>query len=480
MKKKKKLALFRANIGVFIVIMLAILFLVNFISYRNNKRFDVTSVGRFSLSDQTGKILNLVDQDLQMLLFDKASAERLKARDLLEEYRDLSSKVTYRLADPDQEPGLAKEYGITKYGSLVLEMGGKQELVEDAITEEQITNAILKLTSKETKVIYFLEGHGERPIDEEGKETYTAIKYAVMSQNYIARKLLLLREAAVPQDCAVLVVAGPKKELLPEEEAALKSYLEGGGKALFLLDPHPGIGLKTFLGQWGIEVDDRVIIDQYSRMSGGDYFMPVITSYTDHPITRGFTVASFFPVARPVRAGDEVPEGVTIQPLALTSQGSWAETKLTGSEFEFNEGDDLPGPVSLAVVADIKPKTSENEKVENEEGAVEASSVKEVSKTAKDKEASGVKEGRLVVVGDSDFANNTYLNVAGNQDFFLNIVSWLAEEEELISIRPKTDEPRTISLTESQMNRVFSFSVLLFPILALASGIMVWRRRRSR
>ncbi len=460
----RRLSVLRVNIFILVVIILGITVGINFLSSRHHKRFDFTATGKNTLADATVKVLGSLKSPLKMILFDKVgTGEQIQGKTLLELFRYNSPLVSFELIDPDQNASLAAQYEIHRYGTLVLEMGKpgvkdfKRQSLEGAVNEEAVTNAIIKLTRQGMKTIYFLEGHGEKDIDVESKESFSLLRREVEKQNYVARKLVLLRETQVPQDCSVLVVAGPKNPLLPEEEKLIDEYLDKGGKTLFMLDPPPAVGMKEFMAKYGVEVGDNMIIDKMSRLFGGDNFTPVITAYNpSHRITRDFAVASFFPMARSVTPLASAPTGAKVESLATTCPNSWATARIQGTDYNYKEGEDKPGPISVVVVAEI---------------------IKPVADAAHDK--AGKVFGRLVVFGNSNFVNNTYLNTqSGNRDLLLNAISWLADEEGLISIRPKSDQPRTISLTADQMRYIFYFSVILLPVLALTAGISVWLRRR--
>ncbi len=466
--KKSRLTSLRANIAVLVIIILGVMALINYLSYKHNKRFDTTAMGKYSLSEQTIKLIKSLPDELQIIMFDKpGTTERIQAEKLLPEYEYHSDKVSVQYIDPDQKPVIATEYGIQQYGTIVMEFNGRKQHVEK-ITEEAFTNTIIKLTKGASKKIYFLTGHGEADIEEETKMGYSLFGQALAGQNYETQKLLLMQEAKVPDDCTLLVVAGPKKDLMKEEKLAIENYITYGGKAFFLLDPVIGdtkaIMWDEFLARWGITVGNDIIIDTMSQLFGGDYFVPVISNYGNHPITRDFKPASFFPLSRSVSPREDVPDNIAIYTLASTGhKNSWAETRL-GGPYEYTEGEDKLGPVSVAIAAEIKP---ENKSVGNE------------AAEAKEETDDATPEGRLVVFGDSDFANNGNLYFSGNRDLILNVISWLAEEEDLISIRPKSDIPRTISLTGRQMQVVFYLSVLLLPALGLLMGLNVWYRRRK-
>ncbi len=446
---KQRLKIIRANIIGMVVIALGIVVLLNFLSARHYKRFDLTNQGEHTLAEQTIKLLKSLDSPLKVIVFDKLGGQTwVKAEKLLTTYKYYSDKIETSFIDPDKKPALAEQYGVQRYGTLFFEHNKRQEQTAK-ISEEAFTNIILKLTRVEQKKVYFLSGHGENDLTAETKTGYSLLKEAISKQNYGVETLPLMRKARLPDDCTVLIVSGPEKDLFPEESKAIEKYLQNGGKALFLLDPPPGVGLNDLLSQWGVKVGNDMVIDKLSRLFGGDYFMPVITSYSPHPITHDFKLASFFPVTRSVSPQKTALEGVIVESLARTSQESWAETDYKAQDYEYNPGKDMAGPVSVAVAVEIPPKG---------------------------KEKPG---GRLVVLGDADFANNTYLNLSGNRDLFLNILNWLSGEEALISLRPKDEAPRTINLTQSQMEGVFGLTVVVIPLLFLGIGLLVWFRRRK-
>lgn len=460
--KKSRLASLRANIAGLIIIVLGIVVLLNYLSYKHNKRFDTTAIGKYSLSDQTIKLLTSLPGELQIIMFGKlGTPERIQAEELLTEYEYHSGQVRVQYIDPDQKPVVTAKYEIQRYNTIVVEFNDRRQHVEK-ITEEALTNTIIKLIKGTSKKIYFLTGHGEAGVTENTKAGYSLLGQALAGQNYETKILLLMQEAKLPDDCALLIVAGPKTDLMKEEKQAIENYLAAGGRAFFLLDPvigdTKGVMWGDFLAKWGITAGNDIIIDTVSQLFGGDYFIPVINTYGNHPITAGFKPATFFPLSRSISVADNAPDNITLYTLASTSRkNSWAETEL-GGPYEYTAGKDKLGPVGVGLAAEIKPGNNTEETEETQKAPP---------------------EGRLVVFGDSDFANNTYLNLSGNRDLFLNVVSWLVEEEDLISIRPKSDIPHTISLTGKQMQVVFYLSVLLLPALGLLIGLGVWYQRRK-
>jgi ABC-type uncharacterized transport system involved in gliding motility auxiliary subunit len=260
----------------------------------------------------------------------------------------------------------------------------------------------------------------------------------------------LATSSEVPGDCAVLLIAGPKQPLLAPESALLAKYLDGGGKAMLLLDPETDPQLGDLLKAWNIILGDNTVIDASAagQMIGGGPYAPLVLSYGSHPITRDFTrTMTIYPLARTVKPGEASGSGVTPTTLLTTSEASWGETELKpGTTPELDEGKDEKGPLSIGVTA---------------------------SKTIGEN-----KEARLIVIGDSDFASNRVLGFQRNRDIFLNSINWLAQDEELISIRPKSSTNRRVDLSASQQNLFFWLMVVLMPLLVIGAGVWVYYKRR--
>ena len=465
----KRSTRYGSNLIVLAIIVLSISVLVQALATRHNLRWDLTENQRFSLSQQSRKILKNLKKNTEIIAFYRDTEEgKQSLKDLLEEYANSSSRFKYRFVDPDRSPNLAKEYKVTAYGTLVLESGGKREKVEIG-TEQFITNGLIKVTRDAEKTVYVVTGHGEKQITSPDKNGFSAAKQAIEDQNYKVKELVLLREKQVPQDASAVVIPGPTQDFFPQEISELTDYVNRGGKLLVMVEPMTETPrLNQFLEDDGIQVGNNEIIDRLSRVFGADYTMPVVTQYARHPITENFGVATFFPSTRSVTPVKKPKTGVQVQPLALTGPNSWAETdlnRLRQGSAEFNEGKDMAGPVSIAAVSSIEPKEPENPK------GLLFSGKTEPRKAGK---------ARLVVFGDSDFAGNTALGIPGNRDLFLNALSWLAEEEELIAIRPKdqSNSPLLLSATEGRL--AFWFPIVILPAMVLGAGVFaIWRRRWS-
>lgn len=464
------------NVALMTMLVLGIIGLVEVMSAKYNTRFDLTAEKRYTLADQTKKMVAGLTKDVRVTAFFRADqAERRPAEDLLRQYADLSPRFRFEAVDPDRNPGMAKRYGIVTYGTTILATEDKEEKIAD-VDEEHLTNGLVRLLSEETRTIYFLKGHGENELEDGSRNGYQQAKEAIEKANYQVKELLLLREREVPQDASTLVISGPKRDLAESELQALQAFIERGGKLLIQLDPYAAPSLQAFVGRYGIMVGDDVIVDQYARVMGGDYLMPVVSTYYPHAITRNFTLASLFPFARSVDVSKKLPPGVTVQKLMETGPGSWAETnkgELDRGQLNFEKGQDRKGPVSIGAIAIVQ--------VEQVTAGVQAEreTAGEGDKAQETRKQSGV--ARLVVYGNSAFASNSFLNFSGNRDLFLNSISWLAEDEEMISIRPREAKSTPIILTAAQGRLVFWLLVVVVPAMILVSGTsVVLGRKRSR
>ena len=469
-KKPGKLALLSSSTLGFVAFV-GILAFVALIGQRHPLRLDLTEGKRYSISEQSQKVVKALNDEINIKgFYQEADPNRDKTRDLLDTYRYYSKKINYQFIDPDREPSLAKHYMIRTYGTLILEGFGKTQTITTA-DEESITNGILKLTQEKQRVVYFLTGHGDRDISNFDKDGYSTAKATIEKENFQVKTLNLLEVPKIPEDAALVVVAGPKKGLMATELQALRQYLGRDGSLMLLLEPFADAGLGDFLRSYGIIISPDIIVDTMSRVFGASYLMPVITEYGSHKITDGFNVACFFPTARSIDSAKKIPGSVDLTKLASTSPYSWSETEFQFGQPEpptFDQAKDKKGPINVALVATISNKSPGDEQKSDEQRA--------------DKGAGGKKPGgqaQILVFGDSDFASNNYFSLQGNSDFFLNSINYLAQQENLITVeRPKSSgTPLTLSRSQGQL--LFWVGLLLMPAVVLASGLIVFRLRRK-
>ncbi len=463
-----------SHASLFTVIVLAVVYVLYSLAMQHNQRFDVTQAKRFTLAEQSVKLLQGLQYPIKVIgFYSLAERDRETFTDLVKQYTQHTDKLSYEVIDPDRQPALAKQYDITAYNTVVVEGNGKKEKVF-RVEEAALTNAILKVTRNTKKVVYFVTGHGEPALTDSERNGYSGTKQALEDQNYTVQELVLARQSQVPDDAAVVIVAGPRRDLLESETEALSAFLGRGGHLFVMIDPDTVPSFVTFVKRYGIEVGNDVVIETnpLGRLVGGDYLMPVVMTYERHAITKELgNVMTMFPVVRSVQVAKELTPGITAQELAKTSPESWAETDLKALQegrTAFDADSDRRGPISIAAVATINPDKT---------GTPAPTS--ESSEQPEQEQNAAPRAARLVVFGDSEFANNSLFSIQGNGNLFLNTVSWLAEEEDLIAIRPrKGGGSGPVMLTAAQAPFIFWLPVVLLPLGVFASGAVVFLRRK--
>jgi ABC-type uncharacterized transport system involved in gliding motility auxiliary subunit len=452
-----------ANAVVYSVVFMGVLVVVNWLAARHNHRWDLTAQNVFSLSTQSRGVLAKLEQPVEVHAFVEAGADPA-LEDLLDSYRYASDKFTFHMVDADKERDLAERFKVTELPTIHMQYGDPSSedkqtaTVTRELSEETITNGLIKATRTTKKIACFVDGHGEPDPESREQRGFGALKDALTNENYETRKVLLATEQDVPPECTVLIVTGTAKPLFEHEVTAVTNYLRAGRSALFLVGPRRGEQLASLLDPWGVKLTDSVIVDQVVRLFQGPALgLQILAStYGTHPITTDFRERTVFPMVRAVQANAAGKTGLSAIELVKSSPSAWGETDLAGV---FDRGEavqddkDIKGPVPLAIAV-----------------------------TGKHKEMGFGKEGetKLVVVGDSDWADNQFLTQLFNRDLLLNMMNWLGGQEELISIRPRAISASRAQLTPDESRRIFYLAVLIMPELLLLLGLTVWWRRSTK
>jgi ABC-type uncharacterized transport system involved in gliding motility auxiliary subunit len=446
---------YAAYAAVYILVVITAVVIVNVLADRYTKSYDATSNKRYSLSEQTAKIVKGLNENATILYFDQGTRFQ-HAKDLLDEYTSLSPKLHVDYVDPDKKPQEAREAGIKNYGTAIVQVGDRKEEAK-SMTEEGITGALIRVLKNKTRTVCFVAGSGEHQIDDSERNGFSNFKQLVGKDNYEAKTIDLLQKAEVPSDCTALVVGGPTRNYQQPEVDALKKYVEDGGRALFMLDPPLKIGrseiadndaLTGLLQSWGITMDKDLILDlnPIGQLAGVGPQVALVTSYDSQPIVNGMKgTATGFPLSRSieVKNGDKT----SVQKLFDSSSTSLATNNLSSPAVDSNDPKNKKGPLTIAAAG-----TYNNGKQDS--------------------------QGRFVVVGSSSWAANSFITFTGNSDLALNTIDWLASDEDLISIRPKQEEDRRVTMTRAQMNLVRLTSQFLLPLVVVFAGVSVWWRRR--
>ena len=444
-----------AYVTLYIAVVVAIITVANVLADRYNKTFDSTANKRYSLSEQTAKIVKDLKEPATIYYYDRPTGFS-HAKDTLEQYANLSPKVQVKYVDLEKNPLAAREAGIKSLGTAIVEIGTRKEEAS-GLTEEGITGAFIRDLKSNTRTICFVTGSGEHQIDETGGDGYSRFKDLLGKEAYQTKSISLLTTAEVPSDCTVVVVAGPKSDYLQPEVDAIKKYVEGGGRAMFLLNPPLKMGrteiadndaLSQVLESWGVTPGKDLILDlnPIGRLAGLGYEDALVTRYDSHEIVNTMKgSATAFPYSRSleIKSGDKT----TVDKLFESSESSLATEKLDTPRINASDPKNKKGPLILAAAGSYRTGRENS-------------------------------QGRFVVVGSSDWVSNAFLPFNGNRDLAMNAVNWLASDEELISIRPKDRDIRTITMTQSQLNWVGITSLGILPIGVAIAGVWVWWRRR--
>jgi ABC-type uncharacterized transport system involved in gliding motility auxiliary subunit len=444
-----------AYAATYIIVIVAVLAVINVLADRYNKTFDSTSNKRYSLSEQTAKIVKGLKQDATITYFNQANRFR-DARDQLDLFANLSPRVHVKYVDPDKEPELARAANIKNYGTTVVQVGTNKNEAQ-SLTEEGITGAFIRDLKNTTRTICFAAGSGEHAIDDSDRRGYSRFKDLLGKEEYTAKSISLLQTAEVPSECTVLVIGGPSGDYVQPQVDAVKKYVENGGRTLILLDPPLKVGrneiadndaLASLLGTWGVTPDKNLILDlnPVGQLVGVGPQVALVSSYDSHAIVSDLKgTATGFPLSRSleIKNGDKT----SVTKLFSSSETSLATEKLNAAQIDPGDPKNKKGPLALAAAGTYN--------------------------TGKENT-----QGRFVVVGSSDWLANGFISFNGNRDLALNAMNWLSSDEDLISIRPKDQDDRKIMMTTAQLSWVRIVSQFVFPLAVVFAGVAVWWRRR--
>lgn len=439
------------------LIIILIVGLINFVAGRYPKKFDLTKNKIHTLSDQTTKILKNLPGDVRFDVY--AKMERLaELKPLIENYKGYNPKLKVEYVNPDHEINRVKQAGIKRDGTIVIHFGTRDSKVEDP-TEEKLTNALIKILKEKNRTLCVTTGHGEKNFMGDDAEGYSQVRKELGQQSYDVKEINLFTVDRVPPECDAVAIAGSSRAFFPKEIQELNDYFSAGGRGVVAIDfnlktPEPSPELAQFLKSFSIGSKTNLIVDPVAKMVNVEPVVSVISSFSkDHSITKDFQASCFLPFARPLEILQGAPATLKLTAFAKTMPTSWAETdnaELKSGAVKFNSGKDIKGPHDIAIAVEGKLSDSKAQK-----------------------------ELRLVVFGTSAFATNYWARYGGNLDLFLNSVSWVLEDESLISIRAKDEEPGRIEMTQNQSTIIGLLTIFVIPLLTASAGIVIWYRRRK-
>jgi ABC-type uncharacterized transport system involved in gliding motility auxiliary subunit len=435
------------------LLVLAVLGVANWAAAKRPRTWDLTKDRIFTLGEDTTRTLRGLSRDVEVLAFYGQAEEAYpRVQDLLRRYAALSPRFSWRFVDPYKNPEQVKRHAIVEGGPRVLLLSGGEEARAKAPDEEGLTNALVRVTRSGTRKVYFTTGHGEPELRGDGQRGYGGAAKALEGEGYVVEVLSLLERPEVPADAAAVLVAAPRKGLLAPEVEALRKYASGGGRLGLFLEPEVKSGLEPLLGEFGVGLADDMVVDPspVAQLFGGSPVTPVVKPAAGHAITRDLAQTGLaFPTTRSLLALPGKP--ATPEPLAQTGRDAWGETDVAGlfAKGARHDAGERKGPLAVAMAAQ---RTFEG----------------------------GARPARLVAAGDGEFFANQYAQLLGNLDFLLNAVGWLAEQEDRITIRPRSREASRLFLTEAQVAGMKFLTIDVLPVTLLGLGLAVWLVRRSR
>ncbi|HEX7811976.1 MAG TPA: GldG family protein [Burkholderiales bacterium] len=482
----------RGEVALYTIGLVGVLIMAAWLSARFPVRFDMTENRQFSLSPATEAMLDRLEKPVHIVFFnDRMMRETIE---IYEQMARRTDKLTVEFFDPMLNPAQARMRGVEFAGTAIFESEGRK-LTVNGPSETDIANGILRISQGVQQTVCFLEGHGEPdPFSLEShdhtegnaghshglgsklvlheRHGIAKARHGLEAMNYVVEKVSLLQGTNNLAKCAVLVVAGPKIPLLPAEVKAIDKYLVDGGNALFMLDPFIRSGVEPVLLQYGIIPDEDIVLDEASHF-WADISAPAVTDYNRHEVTRELPL-TFFPGVRSLSPTAERVPGTDVRPVINSSRKSYGGTDRDRANFDPKTS--KPGPLTLMVTANRRPNFVESteavvRRLRDGNPQAQAEARKEDADKAKN-------VSRIAVIGDSDFATNSFFHILGNGTLFLNTVNFLAAKENLIGLEPRTYDLPHVNLTNTQMNGTFFLSIVFIPALMAVIGLIVWWRQR--
>ena len=430
----------------FVLLLLTAVGLSMWVSRVYHWQFDWTHSRRNTLSEASHNLLKTLDKPVQLTAYARdVEGVRQNIAELVARYQKHKSDIVLEFVNPDTDPARVRAAGVRLDGELVIEYGERKENLSQ-LSEEALTNALARLGRGGERWVVFVTGHGERSPSAQANHDLSSWAGQLDKRGLKTRSVALGGNTAIPQNTSVLVIASPRVKFLAGEIKQIEQYLARGGNLLWLVEPGPLQGLERVAESLGVEVQRGTLVDPASMsLTGTAANFIVITHFGAHPAVQGFDLMTLFPEAAALSV--QPPKGWEQQVIIDSAASAWLETGAATGTPRFDPGQDVRGPVNIAV-----------------------------SLTRKREE----REQRVAVVGDGDFLSNTYLGNGGNLELGMNLVNWLSSDDAYINVPVRTAPDVSLTLSRTaQIGIVLGFLVVL-PLGLLVSGVVIWWRRRRR
>jgi len=445
--RKLRFQLFVQN-WLFVALFLALIAMLGYATRQFHAERDVTQGARNQLTEGSANIVKKMQGPVNITAFvENDDADRKKnIHDFIARYQRAKSDIHLVFINTSKEPKRAQDAGISKDGELVVEYQKRTEHLVPAYAERELTNVLVRLARSRARAVMYLDGHGERSLIGDKGHELGEFGHQLGTKGFKLANPDLTAEKGVPRSGAMLVIAGPQVDVSPAEVDKIMGYVHSGGNLLWLIDQESLHGLQPLAEYLGLTLTPGVAVDPTSAQNGIDPRTVIGRQYTEHPITKGFTLLTAFPQARQIEVHDNNGDWQVTR-LIQVAQNGWLETGKADGKVDFDAKRDIAGPINIAV--------------------------------AMQRKAENITQ-RVIVVGGGSFLANAFISNGGNLDLGINMVNWLAGDDNLIAIQPKPLKDVTVAYNALQGILIFGGFVVVLPLASLIAGIVIWRRRRTR
>ena len=448
----------RLQSTVFLALFLLMMGVMAWFSQLYSVSIDLTKNQRNSLSPESIRLVQSLEQPLKVTIFATPSNEMGGILNLLfQRYQDQQPLIQVETLNPDLYPELLRQYNIQQDAEIIIEYQDRSEKISLA-TESQVTNSIQRLLRQGERWVVFLQGHGERNPYSDANHDFSEFATRLASQGYTIENLNLTEVSSIPQNTDVLVIASPQVPLLSGEVDLLKNHIEKGGNLLWLADPGTIISpIDRLADALAIEFLPGIIVDPNSQLLGLDRVdFALVAEYPRHPITQNVASLSLYPQTQAIEYHGDKTQW---QPLNFLMSGdsSWNETgELKGEIHNGDDADEINGPLNIGLTIS---RSTVGTSIEDNFGSLQQ---------------------RIAIVGDADFLSNNYLGNGANLELGLNLFNWLSHDDNLISISPRAAPDTRLELSQTQQVIIAIIFLILLPLLMVGLGLRIWLKRRSR
>ena len=435
--------------GLFVLLLLLLVGLLGYLGREYNVQWDISQNGRNTLNQASTEILQKMDGPVTVTVYVTDQDARLgDIRNIISEFLRLYQRIkpdfTFTFIDPTEHPKVTQEAGIKVDGEMVVTFNGRSEHLT-IVNEQVFTNLLIRLVRSGEKLVMGLSGHGERRLDGRANHDLGEFGKQLSMKGFKTDSLNLAIAQDVPINASVLIIASPQVDLLKGEVDKILAYVARGGNLLWLIDQESLRGLQPLAEKLSITLTPGVVVDPQSQQLKAPITFALGANYGQHPITRNFNNITIFPFARQISL-NESKEWNSVS-LVEVAQNGWVETGKLESDVTFDEMYDVAGPISIAAA---------------------------LRRTLQDREQ------HVVVIGSGHFLANSYLGNGSNLDFGINLINWLVEDENLITIQPRATLDSNLTMSKSALTIIVSVFLIILPLFFLVCGITVWWQRRRR